>query len=176
MTMKKRNIITLLTVVSLTVLVGGCSKSTPEPTAEAANASEPSPKASASLQVGGIYSTIDGDGGFGVVKLLAHEKGICHARIYKQKFSTRPTTVDVGSLSLGSLWLGKPGDDPDSHYPIISDGFFEWQPVLITTATVTPDELEGYMSWKQRISVTGGGSIIHHRPPEHTDGERKSKP
>jgi len=164
MTMKKRNIITLLTVVSLTVLVGGCSKSTPEPTAEAANASAPSRKASASLQAGGIYSTTDGKGGFGIVKLLAHEDGICHARIYKQKFSTRPTTVDIGSLS-----LGKPGD-PDSHIPIFSDGFLEWQPVLITTATVTPDELEGYKLWKRGRS--GGGVLIYNRPPERTDGER----
>ena len=165
MTMKKRNIITLLTVVSLTVLVGGCSKSTPEPTVEAANALAPSPKASASLQVGGIYSTTDGEGDFGVVKLLAHEDGRCHVRIYKQKFSTRPTTVDVGSLS-----LGKRGDR-DSHYPMVEAGFFEWQPVLITTATVTPDELEGYMSWKQSISATGGGNIIYNGPPKRADGE-----
>ncbi len=108
-------------------------------------------KASASLQVGGIYSTADGKSGYGVVKLLAHGDGICHVRVYKQKFTTRPTTVDVGSLS-----LGKPGD-PDGfgmgHIPMREAGFLEWQPVLITTSTVTPDELEGYKIWKE----SGGG-------------------
>jgi hypothetical protein len=108
-------------------------------------------KASASLQVGGIYSTADGKGGYGVVKLLAYGDGICHVRIYKQKFTTRPTTVDVGSLS-----LGKPGD-PDGfgmgHIPVREAGFLEWQPVLITNTTVTPDELEGYKIWKE----SGGG-------------------
>ncbi|MEY4199833.1 MAG: hypothetical protein RLZZ265_1573 [Verrucomicrobiota bacterium] len=108
-------------------------------------------KSSASLQVGGIYSTADGKGGYGVVKLLAHGDGICHVRIYKQKFPSRPTTVDVGSLS-----LGKPGD-PDGfgmgHIPMREAGFLESQPVLITKTTVTPDELEGYKIWKE----SGGG-------------------
>ena len=104
-------------------------------------------KATAPLQVGGVYSTVNGDGGYGVVKLLAYADGICHVRIYKNKFPTRPTTVDFGSLS-----LGKPGDPEGfglGHLPIRESGFLEWQPVLITTATVTPDELEGYKMWKE---------------------------
>jgi hypothetical protein len=108
-------------------------------------------KASASLQVGGIYSTADGKGGYGVVKLLARGDGICHVRVYKQKFTTRPTTIDVNSLS-----LGKPGDADGfgiGHIPMREAGFLEWQPVLITTSTVTPDELEGYKIWKE----SGGG-------------------
>ena len=108
-------------------------------------------KPSASLQVGGIYSTDDGKGRYGVVKLLEHEDGICHVRVYKQKFESRPTTIDVGSLS-----LGKPGD-PDGfgmgHIPLRETGFLEWRPVLITKTTVTPDELEGYRIWKE----SGGG-------------------
>ena len=108
-------------------------------------------KSGASLEVGGIYSTADGKGGFGVVKLLAHADSICHVRVYKQKFQSRPTTVEVGSLS-----LGKPGD-PDGfgmgHIPMREAGFLEWQPVLITKTTVTPDELEGYKIWKE----SGGG-------------------
>jgi hypothetical protein len=108
-------------------------------------------KSSAALEVGGIYSTDDGKGRYGVVKLLAHAEGICHVRVYKQKFSARPTTVDVTSLS-----LGKPGD-PDGfgmgHIPLREAAFLEWQPVLITELKVTPEELEGYKIWKE----SGGG-------------------
>jgi hypothetical protein len=72
-------------------------------------------------------------------------------RVYKQKFSARPTTVDVTSLS-----LGKPGD-PDGfgmgHIPLREAAFLEWQPVLITELKVTPEELEGYKIWKE----SGGG-------------------
>lgn len=108
-------------------------------------------KPSTSLQVGGIYSTADGKGSYGVVKLLAYGDGICHVRIYKQTFTQRPTKVDVASLSLGKL-----GDSDGfgmGHIPLREAGFLEWQPVLITTSTVTPEELEGYMMWKER----GGG-------------------
>jgi hypothetical protein len=108
-------------------------------------------KPSATLEVDGIYSTDDGKGGYGVVKLLLHADGICHVRVYKQKFSARPATIDVANLS-----LGKPGD-PDGfgmgHIPLREAGFLEWQPVLITTTTVTPEELEGHKIWKQ----SGGG-------------------
>jgi hypothetical protein len=108
-------------------------------------------KAAPSLQVGGIYSIADGEGGYRVVKLLARADDFCHVRVYKQKFTERPTTVDISSLS-----LGKP-DDPDGfgigHIPMRETGFLEWQPVLITTAEVTPAELEGYKMWKER----GGG-------------------
>jgi hypothetical protein len=108
-------------------------------------------KSSVALEVGGIYSTDDVKGRYGVVKLLAHADGICHVRVYKQKFSARPTTIDVASLS-----LGKPGD-PDGfgmgHIPLRETGFLGWRPVLITKSTVTPDELEGYKIWKE----SGGG-------------------
>jgi len=104
-------------------------------------------KPSASFQVGGIYSTADSKGGYRIVKLLAREDGVCHVRVYKQKFQTRPTTVDVGSLSLGQA--GDPDGFGMGHIPMREAGFLEWQPVLIIKTTVTPDELEGYKIWKE---------------------------
>jgi hypothetical protein len=108
-------------------------------------------RSAASLQVGGVYSTADGKGGYGVVKLLAHENGLCHVRVYKQKFQARPATVDVDSLTLGKP--GDPGGFGMGHIPMREAGFLGWQPVLIIKTAVTPDELEGYKIWKE----SGGG-------------------
>ena len=82
---------------------------------------------------------------------MAHGDGICHVRLYKQKFQSRPTTIDVSSLS-----LGKPNDLDGfgiGHIPMREAGFFYLQPVLITKSTVTPEELDGYKIWKE----SGGG-------------------
>src|SRR4051794_35090648 len=72
-------------------------------------------KPSPALEVGGIYSINDGKD-YGIVKLLVHEDHVCHVRVYKQKFPTRPVSIDVNNLS-----LGKPGD-PDGfgmgHIPM----------------------------------------------------------
>ena len=51
-------------------------------------------KSSTKLEVGGIYSINDGDGRYGVAKLLAYGDGICHVRIYKQKFQSRHVAGD----------------------------------------------------------------------------------
>jgi hypothetical protein len=103
------------------------------------------------LVVGGIYSIVDGGGRFGVVKLLARDDGICHVRIYKQKFASRPEKVDPSELSLGTI------HDKDGvgigHVPLGDEAFRAWKPVLILTTPVTSDELEGYRMWK------GGGAF-----------------
>ena len=95
--------------------------------------------ATVSFQVGGIYSTDDGGGRYGVVKLLAHEDGICHVRLYKQQFSTRPATLDLSTLS-----LGRAGelDFGIGHLPIREAEFLHWQPVIVATSSVTPEEQE----------------------------------
>lgn len=62
----------------------------------------PGCRASTELVVGGVYSIADEDGRFGVVKLLARGDGICHVRVYKQKYASRPLRIDLSSLSLGA--------------------------------------------------------------------------
>ena len=52
---------------------------------------------------GGIYSIDNGDGKFGVVKILKLEPGVVHVRVYKNKFAARPTSVQLDELSLGSV-------------------------------------------------------------------------
>jgi hypothetical protein len=99
------------------------------------------------LEIGGIYSIDEGNGLFGIVKLLVRADGICHVRVYKQKFSARPVTIDLATLS-----LGQPGD-PDGfgmgHIPLLEAGFLEEKPMLITKSEVTSEEMEGYKMWKE---------------------------
>lgn len=100
---------------------------------------------------GGIYSVDSGDGTFGVVKVLKVEPGIVHVRVYKNKFSSRPSSINVGDLSLGTI------KDPDGfgmgHLPISEKDFSGWQPALLAKTKLSDDELEGYRIWKD----SGGG-------------------
>jgi hypothetical protein len=104
-----------------------------------------------SMIEGGIYSIDKGDGKFGVVKILKHDPGIVHVRLYKNKFASRPSSVKVEELSLGSV------KDKDGfgigHLPISERDFKSWKPVLLTKSEIREDELEGYRLWKE----AGGG-------------------
>jgi len=96
-------------------------------------------------RVGGLYSTEDDKGQFSVVKILVLEPEIVHLRIYKQKFSSRPMTVDPGSLTVGML-----GDAEFSipHLPLSRKRFASWKPTFISQQSVQASELEGYRLWK----------------------------
>lgn len=100
-----------------------------------------------SMTEGGVYSIASGDGKFGVVKILKLEPGIVHVRVYKNKFESRPTTIKVEELSLGSI------KDKDGfgmgHVPISEKDFSGWKAVLLTKTEVKDDELEGYKLWKE---------------------------
>ncbi len=121
--------ILIFILISVGILFGACRK--------------PSPK----FQAGGIYSIDNGDGSYGVVKLLVYENDIFHVAIYKQKFQTRPEKIDISRLSFGTP------NDPDGfgigHLPLSKVSFLEWRPEFITLSGVTADELEGYKMWKE---------------------------
>jgi hypothetical protein len=103
------------------------------------------------MMEGGIYSIDNGDGKFGVVKILKLEPGIVHVRVYKNKFASRPTSVKVDDLSLGNI------KDKDGfgmgHLPISENDFKAWKAALLAKTEVKADELEGYKLWKE----SGGG-------------------
>ena len=103
------------------------------------------------MNEGGIYSIDNGDGKFGVVKILKLEPGIVHVRVYKNKFASRPSSVKLDELSLGSV------KDKDGfgmgHLPISERDFKGWKAVLLMQSEVKADELEGYKLWKE----AGGG-------------------
>jgi hypothetical protein len=95
---------------------------------------------------GDIYSVVSQDG-FSIAKVLAVDPTVIHVRIYKQHYSTRPQHLDLASLTLGTI------DDPDGfgvgHVPLKKETFSPWDPVLITHAPVSTEELAGYEAWKE---------------------------
>lgn len=60
------------------------------------------------------------------MKVLAVDEDAVHIRVYKERFSTRPATVDTDGLTLGSI------DDADGfgvgHLPLTHEEFALWQP------------------------------------------------
>jgi hypothetical protein len=95
---------------------------------------------------GEIYSVQDRDG-YKVAKILAVDSIAVHVRLYKNSFPNRPHSVDVNTLTLGSI------HDADGfgigHLPITAATFSSWLPMLITRTVVTQEELEGYEEWKK---------------------------
>ena len=96
--------------------------------------------------VRGLYSINSGDGSFRVVRVLALDPGIVHARLYRNKFEIRPVSVDPTTLSLGSVFTDE--DFGIGHTPLAKEGFISWQPVLLMKTDLTDEELEGYRLWK----------------------------
>lgn len=109
------------------------------------------------LTAGGVYSTDNGDGSFGVVKVLVEDPSTVHLRLYKNRFTARPDMVEPAALSLGSM------DDEEGgfgigHIPVARRDFLNWRPVLLFEQSVTDEELEGYQMWKE-----AGGGIFGQR-------------
>jgi len=125
----------LFGIAALLPSLGACGKSSPD-----------------GLSVGGLYSIKD-ESDYKVVKILATDGGRVHVRIYKNKFSKRPETVDPSVLSLGAI------TDKDGfgigHLPLDRATFDAWMPRIIMQTAVTEEELEGYRMWKE----SGGGAF-----------------
>ena len=45
----------------------------------------------------------DGSGTFGIVKVLVINEQEAHLKIYKNKYEQRPSKIDIGTFSLGSI-------------------------------------------------------------------------
>jgi hypothetical protein len=98
-------------------------------------------------RIGGLYSTDDGKGQYSVVKILVLEPDAVHIRIYKQRFSSRPASVDPASLTLGKL--GDKDGFSIGHLPLSRQTFSSWKPAFISQQVVSDSELEGYKTWKE---------------------------
>jgi hypothetical protein len=100
----------------------------------------------AKIRPGSICTIEDGEGKFGVVKVLAIDPQVTHVKIYKNKYDKRPSEVDINTLSLGSI------NDKDGfgigHVPLGKKEFDNWKPVPIGYEKITKEDLEGYEIWK----------------------------
>jgi hypothetical protein len=103
-------------------------------------------KSGGQYRPGEIYSVQD-EKGYKVAKVLAVDSTVVHIRLYKNVFPERPRSVDVTTLTLGTI------HDADGfgigHLPVTARTFSSWLPVLITRTTVAQEELEGYEEWKK---------------------------
>jgi hypothetical protein len=96
---------------------------------------------------GGLYTIDNGDGSFGIAKILALDDELIHVKVYKNKWTNRPSSVDLSSLSMGSI------SDKDGfgigHLPLGRKTFLNWKPVLVAQQPISEDELDGYNEWKK---------------------------
>jgi len=115
---------------------------------------------------GGLYSIENGDGSFGISKVLVVEGDVVHARVYKNRFEKRPQSIDPENLDLGSV------NDPDGfgmgHLPLSRGSFVAWEPTLLAQVPVLDEELEGYELGSERCrlapSVAAGEGPRPARP------------
>lgn len=112
-----------------------------------------SENAPSELFEGGYYSIADGDV-FSIAKILKLEPDKVHVRIYKQHFPQRPRSIDVSTLSLGTI-LDKDGFGM-GHLPLRFETFKDRDPQFLTHSEVQADELQGYEVWKE----TAGGGVF----------------
>ena len=100
------------------------------------------------IRPGSICTIEDGEGKFGVVKVLVINEQEAHVKIYKNKYNKRPSKIDIRTLSLGSI------NDKDGfgigHVPMEKKVFDNWKPIPIAYEEVTKEDLEGYEIWKNQ--------------------------
>ncbi|MBO9202800.1 MULTISPECIES: hypothetical protein [Niastella] len=99
------------------------------------------------IKAGSICTIDDGEGKFGVVKVLVINDQEAHIKIYKNKYDQRPSKIDLKTLSLGSI-NDKDGNIGIGHVPLERKGFDSWKPVIVDFEEVTKDDLVGYEFWK----------------------------
>ena len=101
------------------------------------------------IQAGSICTIEDGEGKFGIVKVLVINDKEAHIKIYKNKYDQRPAKVDIKSLGLGSI-DDKEGGFGIGHIPLDRNGFDNWKPIPVAFEEVTKNELVGYEMWKNQ--------------------------
>jgi hypothetical protein len=103
---------------------------------------------------GDLCSIMTAKGDFRVAKVLIVNSTVIHLRIYKNKYSARPTQIDLTMLDLGTA------SDTNGlgikHVAVIMKVFLDWQPKFIVNQKVIPEELEDYQKWKE----TNGSVVV----------------
>lgn len=100
------------------------------------------------IRAGCICIVENGDGKFGVVKILVINHKTAHIKIYKNVYTTRPSKIDLKTLTTGSMY-DKDGSGI-GHVPLERKVFNSWKPIVIGFEKVTKDDLEGYELWRSQ--------------------------
>ncbi|HWC58228.1 MAG TPA: hypothetical protein VHC44_00935 [Verrucomicrobiae bacterium] len=126
----QRTVIAFVMALLLSALVG-CSKTS-------------------SLKEGGFYSIKNDNGTYSVAKILKVESGGVHVKIYSNQFDSPPTQVDESKLYLAGV-DHKPTETLGVADAPMKDDSFQttYKPTFIQQGTVSPQELEGYNTWKK---------------------------
>lgn len=100
------------------------------------------------IKGGSICTVENGDGKFGVIKILVINDKKAHVKVYKNVYDKRPAKIDIKTLSIGSI------NDKDGfgigHIPLERKEFDSWKPVSVGHEKVTKEDLEGYEIWKSQ--------------------------
>jgi hypothetical protein len=99
------------------------------------------------LIAGGVYSIRSEESHYSIARLLVVDEVATHVRLYKNRFTSRPTEIDFNDLALGSVHeTDRPGI---GHLPLRRELFLSWEPELLMIRRVAEEELEGYKLWKE---------------------------
>ncbi|NLH49618.1 MAG: hypothetical protein GX444_13605 [Myxococcales bacterium] len=103
------------------------------------------------LIVGGLYLLAEEDGTFGVLKILAVDRGGVHLRLYANHYKRKPKDLNPAVLRLSrDGWLD---GSSYGHLPVGKESFRRWPIEFVRQESVSEEELEGYQIWKEE----GGG-------------------
>lgn len=102
------------------------------------------------IKAGSICSVDDGDGKFGVIKILVIDDEIIHVKKYKNKYAERIVAIDINTLSIGSGY--NEAGFSIGHLSVNRKVFDSWNPTAIAFEEVTGDDLERYEIWKNTIT------------------------
>ena len=102
-----------------------------------------------SLKTGDICTVQEGNGWFGVVKVLLIDADRIHVKMYQNKFDTRPEMIDPASLFMGAVQHDENGITL-AHLPYQKSEFNAMKPEIEAYELVTPEELEVYRIWKRQ--------------------------
>jgi hypothetical protein len=102
---------------------------------------------------GAIYVTLEEDGSFHALKVLKTDEFGVHLRLYSNTFAQAPESIDESALYLAGIGRNTNERLGMGHVPVSNESFAAWRAQFVQQSTVSPDELDGYETWKE----AGGG-------------------
>jgi len=101
------------------------------------------------VKEGGLYAFKNENGSYSVLKVLKSEGGGVHVKVYSNQFDSPPTQVDESKLYVVGV-NHKPNETlGNDDMPLKPEGYLNYHATFVQQSTVTPQELEGYNTWKK---------------------------